>query len=196
MLIDSDHRVGVMKNSRFQITSTAAALVVGVLSSPSATAEYQISLKVPDFFGDNCIDKCVTDLLSWSWGMSQGKASPNMQSPQYGAACIEDIGITKYIDETTGAIIMASAVGKQLSTATLLVQDIDDQGLIRESLEIDMYNVLISSYKVGNPDNEHAPTEHIEMNFDKIKAVYKANDDGGGSITDTWSVDKGKGACD
>lgn len=185
-----------MENSRFQKTSTAAALVVGVLSAPSATAEYQMSLKIPDFFGDNCIDKCVTDVLSWSWGMSQGAASSNMKSPQYGAACIEDIGITKYIDKTTGAIIMASAVGKQLSIATLLVQDIDDQGLIRESLEIDMYNVLISSYKVGSSDNEQRPTEHLEMNFDNMKADYTSVDDGGGSVSYTWSVDKGKGVCD
>jgi type VI secretion system secreted protein Hcp len=165
-----------MNKYPFQKISTAVALAAGVLSAPCATADFEMYLKIPDIVGTD-IPKGEIDVLSWSWGISQNKASPNVRSPISGEPCIEGMILTKYVDKATGGIIMASAVGTQLGSAQLGVREVDSQNNTIRELTIDLFNVLISSYKTGSSDDEDFPTEEVTFNYSEAEWTYTENQD-------------------
>ncbi len=133
--------------------------------------------------------KDKTDVLAWSWGMSNSGSAHIGGGAGAGKVNVQDISFTKYIDKTTPDLMLSCANGKHFDKATLIVRKAGEKPL--EYLTITMTEVLVSSISTGGSGGEDRLTENVTLNFAKVKVDYKEQTkDGtaGASPTMTWNV--------
>ena len=130
-----------------------------------------------------------TDVLAWSWGLSNSGSAHAGGGSGAGKVNVQDISFTKYIDKTSPDLMLAASNGKHFDNATLIVRKAGEKPV--EYLTIKLEQVLVTSLSTGGSGGEDRLTENVSLNFAKVKLIYKAQKADGSKdadITYGWDV--------
>lgn len=131
------------------------------------------------------------DVLAWSWGLSQSGSFHAGAGGGAGKVSVQDISITKYVDASSTALVVAACKGTHIKKAVLTVRKAGDKPL--EYIKITMESVLVSSLSTGGSGGEDRLTENLSLNFAKFKLEYTKQAEAGGkdaTSTAAWDVVK------
>jgi type VI secretion system secreted protein Hcp len=120
------------------------------------------------------------DVLAWSWGMSQ---SGTFHAGGGGGANVQDISFTKYIDDASAPLMLATLNGKHLATAVLIVRKAGETP--QKYLEITLTDVMVTSVSTGGSGGEDRLTENVTLNFAKVKLDYFVQNEKGAVVAGT-----------
>ena len=110
------------------------------------------------------------DVLAWSWGASNSGSFHQGGGGGAGKANFQDISITKYIDKSSTALMVALAKGSHVPTVKLLVRKAGEGQ--QKYLEITLTKVLVTSLSTGGSGGEDRLTENVSLNFAEVKFEY------------------------
>ena len=134
------------------------------------------------------------DVLSWSWGMSQSGTTHMGGGGGSGKVSVQDLAITKYLDNSSPTLMKFCANGKHIKNGTLTVRKAGGEDAL-EYLKIDIDEVIVTSVSTGGHGSEERLLENISLNFAKFKTTYtKQSAEGGssGSPDVTWNIAENK----
>src|SRR6185503_3172373 len=138
-----------------------------------------IFLKIDGIDGESGFDghKGEIDVLSWSWGLSQGATTHVGGGGGSGKANVQDLTFVHSIDLSSANLLKNCFTGKHIANALLTQRKAGgDKSL--PFLTIKMTYVIISSVNpVGNDATSERPTESVTLNFSDVEVVYKQQDD-------------------
>jgi type VI secretion system secreted protein Hcp len=148
-------------------------------------------IKIGDIKGESRDSKHKEeiDVLAWSWGMSNSGTAHLGGGAGAGKVNVQDLSLTKYIDASSNALMMAACNGKHYPEAVLIVRKAGEKPL--EYIKITMNEVLITSLSTGGSGGEDRLTENVTLNFAKFKYEYipqKADGSGDPAKTATWDI--------
>lgn len=148
-------------------------------------------LKLGDIKGESTDDKHKdeTDVLAWSWGMTQSGTTHTGTGGGAGKVSVNDLSITKYVDKGTPTLIISCCNGKHFDQGLLTVRKAGENPL--EYLKITMKEVLVTSVSSGGSGGEDRLTENITLNFAEFKVEYtpqKADGSGDAAIEAGWKI--------
>lgn len=123
------------------------------------------------------VHKDKTDVLAWSWGMSNSGSAHMGGGAGAGKVSVQDISFTKYIDKSSPDLMLACCNGKHFPDAMLIVRKAGEKPV--EYLKITMKEVLISSVSTGGSGGEDRLTENVTLNFAEVKVEYTPQDEKG-----------------
>jgi type VI secretion system secreted protein Hcp len=115
-------------------------------------------------------DKGGIDVLGWSWGVSQSGTTHSGKGGGSGKANFQNLTLTKYTDYATPDLMNASATGKHLKEAKLIVRKAGDKPL--EYIVITMTEIIVTGVSAGGTQGQERLTENLQLNFAKIKYEY------------------------
>jgi type VI secretion system secreted protein Hcp len=152
-------------------------------------------IKIGDIKGESKDDKHKEsiEVLAWSWGLSQSGTFSQGSGGGAGKVSVQDISVTKYVDSSSTALILASCKGTHIKQAVLTVRKAGDTPL--EYIKITLDSVLVTALSTGGSGGEDRLTENVSLNFAKFKVEYTAQaETGGKSTTSTaaWDVPANK----
>jgi type VI secretion system secreted protein Hcp len=124
-----------------------------------------------------------TEVLAWSWGLSNSGSAQQAGGAGTGKANVQDLSFTKYVDATSHNLIKASASGAHIDSVKLVVRKAGGKAKV-DYIKIELTKVLISSVSTGGSGGEDRLTENVSLNFGKIKFDYTLQSDKGGKGTD------------
>lgn len=122
--------------------------------------------------------KGETDVLAWSWGMSQSGSFHVGGGGGAGKVNVQDLSFTKWIDKGSTDLMLACCKGTHIPKATLVVRKAGDKPL--EYLTITMEKVMVTSVSTGGSGGEDRLTENVTLNFEKVKVKYVEQKPDGG----------------
>jgi type VI secretion system secreted protein Hcp len=148
-------------------------------------------IKIGDIKGESkdAAHKEEIDVLAWSWGLSQSGTFHGGGGGGAGKVNVQDISITKYVDSSSTALVVAACKGTHITQAVLTVRKAGDKPL--EYIKITLDKVLVSSLSTGGSGGEDKLTENLSLNFAKFKVEYTKQADAGGkdaTSTAAWDV--------
>jgi type VI secretion system secreted protein Hcp len=152
-------------------------------------------IKIGDIKGESKdgTHKESIDILAWSWGLSQSGTFSQGGGGGAGKVNVQDISLTKYVDSSSTALMLAACKGTHIKQATLTVRKAGDKPL--EYIKITLDSVLVSSLSTGGSGGEDRLTENVSLNFAKFKVEYTTQaDTGGKGVTSTaaWDITANK----
>lgn len=133
------------------------------------------------------------DVLAWSWGLSQSGTAHSGTGSGAGKVNVQDLSLTKWVDSSSTALMMASCKGTHIKEAKLTVRKAGDKPL--EYIKITLQDVLVSSVQTGGSGGEDRLTENVVLNFGKFKVEYTIQaKEGGAGATSTvaWDIPANK----
>ena len=138
-------------------------------------------LKLGDIKGESVDSKHagLIDVLAWSWGVSNSGTTHVGGGGGAGKANFQDLSITKYVDSSSSALLIAAASGKHHDKAKLIVRKAGDKPL--EYIIIELTEVMVTSVSTGGSGGEDRLTENIVLNFGEIKFSYQPQSKTGGA---------------
>ena len=119
--------------------------------------------------------KGETDVLAWSWGLSQSGTFHTGAGGGSGKANVQDLSFTKYVDAGSADLQLSCATGKHIAKAKLVVRKAGDKPL--EYIIIELTQVLISSVSTGGSGGEDRLTENVTLNFEEVHFTYWTQDE-------------------
>lgn len=137
--------------------------------------------------------KGETDVLAWSWGMSQSGSMHTGGGGGSGKVNVQDLSFTKWLDKGSPDLLKACCKGTHLPKAVLVVRKAGDKPL--EYLTITMENVLVASVSTGGSGGQDRLTENVTLNFSKVKVKYiEQTDKGAGDAKPemSWDIEANK----
>ena len=162
-----------MKRSGFKGLVAAGLVAASVASSTSVVQASDMFLKLTGIKGESVDDKHKgeIDVLSWSWGMSDGtgKTRKGTLPPK----CIQDLQLTKFTDSASPQLIMNGVLGQSTKEGTLTMRKAGkDQ---QEFLVIKMTDVLVTSYQTGGSAGDNSPllVDAVVLSFSSIEGEYR-----------------------
>lgn len=153
-------------------------------------------LKIDGIDGESADDKHKgeIDLLSWSWGATQGGSSSGGGGGGKGKVSMQDFHFVMTVNKATPKLILACSSGEHIKEATLTCRKAGGQQ--EEYLKYKFSDLLISSYQTGGSGGSGViPTEQISFNYAKVEVEYKEQKkDGtlGGAIKCGWDLKANK----
>ena len=181
-----------MKRSYLKRFATTVSLATTLAAFPTAAmAATDIFLKLGDIKGESLDSKHPNeiDVLSWSWGESDG-SSPAAKRSGSGLAvpdCVQDVSVTKLVDAATPDIIIDAVSGRVVPGATLTMRK--DGKTPSEFLTIQLSNVSISSYNTGATAGDDRFAEHFTLHFQRMEGSYRRQKaDGSLDAPVQWAV--------
>jgi type VI secretion system secreted protein Hcp len=126
---------------------------------------------------------------SFSWGMSQTGVSGTGGGGGAGKVAIHDISITKYVDKSSTALMLACCNGKHIKDGLITVRKAGEKPL--EYLKIKLADILVSSVQDAGHGGGDLLSESVGLNFSKFEIEYQEqNEQGGaaGSYPMGWDV--------
>jgi type VI secretion system secreted protein Hcp len=152
-------------------------------------------IKIGDIKGESKdgTHKESIDILAWSWGLSQSGTFSQGGGGGAGKVSVQDISLTKYVDSSSTALMLAACKGTHIKQATLTVRKAGDKPL--EYIKITLDSVLVSSLSTGGSGGEDRLTENVSLNFAKFKVEYTTQaETGGKGVTSTaaWDITANK----
>lgn len=129
------------------------------------------------------------DVLAWSWGLSQSGTTHEGPGGGAGKVSVQDISVTKYIDNSSPNLFSSCCNGEHFGEALLTVRKAGKTPL--EYLKIKMEEVLITSVSTGGSSGEDRLTENVSLNFSKVAVTYtpqKLDGSGGAENEKTWDI--------
>jgi type VI secretion system secreted protein Hcp len=130
-------------------------------------------IKIGDIKGESRdkTHKEEIDVLAWSWGMSNSGSAHVGGGMGAGKVNIQDLSLTKYIDKSSPALMLACCNGKHYPEAKLVVRKAGEHPL--EYLTITMSDLIVTAVSTGGSGGEDRLTENVTLNFAKVKLEYK-----------------------
>ena len=152
-------------------------------------------IKIGDIKGESKdgTHKESIDVLAWSWGLSQSGSFSQGSGGGAGKVNVQDISLTKYVDASSTALMLAACKGTHIKQALLTVRKAGDSPL--EYLKITLDGVLVSSLSTGGSGGEDRLTENVSLNFAKFKVEYTTQAETGGkgaTSTAAWDITANK----
>ena len=152
-----------------------------------------VFLKIADVKGEaqDSAHKGEIDVLAWSWGMSQSGSMHIGGGGGSGKVSVQDVSVTKYVDNSSSTLMQKCCNGKHFPSATLTIRKAGESPL--EYWVLELTNMIITSISTGGSGGEDRLTENITMNFESFKATYtNQNEDGskGASVPVEWNIMK------
>lgn len=152
-------------------------------------------MKIDGIKGESADDKHkdTIDILSWSWGMNQSGSAHMGGGAGSGKVNVHDLSFTKYIDVSSPDLYLSCCNGKHLKEAKLTVRKAGENPL--EYLVVTMEDVIVASVSHGGSHGEDRLTEHVSLNFARVKVDYTAQDSKGGAGAKPkmgWDIAAGK----
>jgi type VI secretion system secreted protein Hcp len=150
-------------------------------------------LKLGDLKGESIDEKHKdeTQVLAWSWGMTQSGTTHMGTGGGAGKVNVQDMSITKYIDKASPVLQLAVCNGTHYDQALLTVRKAGNKPL--EYLKITMKEVIVTSISLGGSGGEDRLTENISLNFAEYKTEYapqKADGSGDAAIEAIYNIAK------
>lgn len=108
-------------------------------------------------------------LLSWSFGATQGGTASIGGGSGAGKVQAEDFHFVKFVDKATPKLLLACANGEHIPKAILVARKAGKEQ--QEYLKITLSDLLVSGYHTSG--NGQLPVEEISINFGKIEVEYK-----------------------
>lgn len=152
-------------------------------------------IKIGDIKGESkdATHKESIDVLAWSWGLSQSGTFHAGAGGGAGKVNVQDISLTKYVDSSSTALILAASKGTHIKQAVLTVRKAGDTPL--EYIKITLDGVMVSSLSTGGSGGEDRLTENVSLNFAKFKVEYTTQAETGGkgtTSTAAWDIPANK----
>ena len=142
------------------------AVAVSCITFSTAQAAADMFLDIPGVPGESNdvahIDEI--DVLAWSWGASTtGRKN-----------CIQDLGLTKWVDRASARLLMGQITREVFPEMTLTVRQAGGSagGSTLEYLVIKLYNAQVSSLATGGSGGEDRLTENVSFSFGSGKFKY------------------------
>jgi type VI secretion system secreted protein Hcp len=130
-----------------------------------------------------------TDVLAWSWGMSNSGSAHVGGGAGAGKVNVQDLSFTHYLDKTSTELMLAACNGKHFPDALLIVRKAGEKPV--EYLKIKMTDVLITAVSTGGSGGEDRLTENVTLNFAKVNVDYTPQKQDGSSdktLTMGWDI--------
>ena len=135
------------------------------------------------------------DVLAWSWGMSQSGSTHMGRGGGAGKVNVQDISLTKYIDSSSHAMMLACCNGKHIKEALLTVRKAGEKPL--EYYKLKLKDCIITSVSTGGSGGEDRLTENVTLNFAEVTVTYTPQKpDGSADSTKEmgWNIPENKTA--
>jgi type VI secretion system secreted protein Hcp len=132
-----------------------------------------IFAKIGDIKGESldAKHKEEVEVLSWSWGVSQGGSIGQGGGASAGKPSFNDFNFTHYIDKASPNLMKACATGSHIKEATITMRKAGkDQ---REFLIIKMNDILITSVTPSGSGETGVTAESVALQFAKVHLEYK-----------------------
>jgi type VI secretion system secreted protein Hcp len=113
----------------------------------------------------------TTQILAWSWGMSQTGTTHHGTGGGAGKVNVQDLSFTKHVDKSTPVVLQACCTGKHFDKATLTCRKAGESPLVY--LTIEMTNVIVTSVSSGGSGGEDQQTENVTLNFAAFTVGYQ-----------------------
>ena len=117
------------------------------------------------------VHKGEVDVLAWSWGISNSGTTHTGGGGGAGKANFQDLSFTKWVDLASTPLMLATANGKHVTKATLVVRKAGEHPL--EYITIVMTECLVTSISTGGSGGEDRLTENVTLNFKEVAVTYK-----------------------
>jgi type VI secretion system secreted protein Hcp len=108
---------------------------------------------------------------SFSWGMSQTGAHGAGGGGGAGKVNVHDISVTKFVDKSSAALMLACCAGKHIPSGEIAVRKAGDKPL--EYLKIKLTDILITGVQVAGHGGGDVLTENLSINFAKFNVTYQ-----------------------
>ena len=113
--------------------------------------------------------KDESHIESFSWGMSQGGGHATGGGGGTGKVHVHDISITKFVDKSTPALMLACCGGKHIPNGLITVRKAGEKPV--EYLKIKLVDILISGVQEAGHGSDLL-TENVTLNFAKFHLEY------------------------
>jgi type VI secretion system secreted protein Hcp len=129
-------------------------------------------IKIGDIKGESADDKHKdeVDVLAWSWSMSQTGTTHGGTGGGAGKVNVQDMTVTKYVDNATPYLMEACATGQHLREAVLTARKVEDSPF--QYLKIKMTDVMITNVATGGSAEDERVTENVSLNFAQYEVEY------------------------
>ena len=138
--------------------------------------------------------KSEIDLLSWSWGTTNGGSMHHQGGGGSGKAAVQDLHFTMRMSKASTKLMEACVTGKHIPKAILICRKAG--GNQEEYFKATFSDLLVSSFQTGGHHHEAAVlTEQVSLNFAKFEFEYKeqkADGSLGGAIKAGWDIKANK----
>jgi type VI secretion system secreted protein Hcp len=114
---------------------------------------------------------------SFSWGMNQTGAHGTGGGGGAGKVSVHDISITKHVDKSTCALMLACCNGKHIKDGLITVRKAGEKPV--EYMKIKLVDILISGIQEAGHGSDLL-TENVTINFAKFHVEYTEQDAKGG----------------
>ena len=150
-------------------------------------------LKLDDVEGESTDSKHAGEIavLSWSWGLQQPGASLVGSGAGAGKVKVNDLLVTKHVDNASPRLMLACCSGEHFKEALLTVRKAGQTPV--EYLKITMKEVFVSSMSIDGTDEQDRPTETIGFSFGEFQSQYTAQKPDGtadATIEVGWNIVK------
>jgi len=119
------------------------------------------------------------DVLAWSWGASNSGTSHVGAGAGAGKVNVQDLSVTKWVDKSSTALLLACCNGKHFPEMTLTVRKAGEKPL--EYIVMIIKECLITSVSTGGSGGEDRLTENVSINFATVEATYTPQKPDGGA---------------
>ncbi|MHA2277469.1 MAG: Hcp family type VI secretion system effector [Candidatus Kariarchaeaceae archaeon] len=130
-----------------------------------------------------------SDILSFSWGVTQPGGSATGATRRRGNVIIQDIFILKEMDKSSPKLFEAASMGRVYSEVKI-TSFASGGGF---NYQFELKNVMITSIQLVG--GEGVPLESISLNFEEVKFTYTERDSAGnarGNVEYSWKVEEGE----
>lgn len=111
------------------------------------------------------------DVLSWSWGVTQGGTMAYGGGGGAGKATFHDLNFTHNVDKATPLLMKSCATGTHIPDGTITVRKAGKGQ--HEYLIVKMTDVLITSVALSVAEGGAGTTENVTLQFAKVALEYK-----------------------
>lgn len=135
------------------------------------------------------------DVLAWSWGASQSGTTHMGSGSGAGKVAVQDLSVTKYVDQSSPTLLMHCANGKHIAKGQLTVRKAGENPL--EYIKLELKDVIVTHVSTGGSGGEDRLTENVTLNFREFKYIYTTQDKkgGGGPAPEFgWNIAENKSA--
>lgn len=126
----------------------------------------EFTLRIDGIAADSSNDhKGGIAVLSFSWGVAVDETGRK--------AGFQDLVVTKHVDRTSPALMLACAQGKHFRGATFEAVAMDDAGApVGDTMLLKIEDVAVDYVRLmGNENGGDFPTEEIALNANKVSSL-------------------------
>lgn len=130
------------------------------------------------------------NIEAWSWGMTQSGTTHLGTGSGAGKVNVQDLSLTKIVDKASVALMQYCTTGKHIPSGKLHCYKASGDSRVK-FLELEMKNILVSSYQSGGSGGSDQQTESFSLNFGEYKEYYTqqmADGSAGAKVDFGWKI--------